>query len=62
MKAAHWAGVVLACLMALAPVLVPELPSKAAALAPAVLAVAAILKHASDASEGESESKQEPPK
>jgi hypothetical protein len=48
--------------MALAPILVPELPAKAAALAPALLAVTAIVKHAVDASDGDSESKQEPPK
>lgn len=53
---------VLACAMALAPVLVPELPAKVAGLAPAVLAVVAILKHASDAAEGDANAKQEPPK
>lgn len=57
MKAIHVIGLVLACASALAPVLVPELPAKFAALAPSALAVVAILKHAADAAEKEQEVK-----
>lgn len=46
MKALHVVGVVLAGVLALAPVLVPELPKGAAGVAPSVLAVVAIVAHA----------------
>lgn len=60
MKTMHWIGVALACLLALAPVLVPELPKGAAGVAPGVLAVVVIVKHALDASDGDSNQQEQP--
>lgn len=51
MKPIHIVALVLACLGAVAPILVPELPKDAAGVMPAIVAVLAIAKHAADAAD-----------
>jgi hypothetical protein len=62
MKPIHIVALVLACLGAAAPILIPAMPKDWAGVMPAVVAVLAIAKHAADAADGDADSKQEPPK